>query len=46
LRHISNEGGNITVKMELQRMWKEEVLAMKSKDLKGEEVLSKEIHAH
>lgn len=35
--------GGITVSMELERMWKEEVLAKKSKELKGEEVLSKEV---
>jgi len=35
--------GGMTVKMELERMWKEEVLAKKSKELKGEEVLSKEV---
>jgi len=29
--------GGITVKMELERMWKEEVLAKKSKELEGEE---------
>jgi len=35
--------GGITVKIELERMWKEEVLAKKSKELKGEKALSKEI---
>ena len=35
--------GGITVKMELERMWKEKVLTKKSEELNKEEVLSKEV---
>ena len=44
LQHIAfKKLGKITVVDELERMWKEDVLLKKSKELDGEEVLSKEV---
>ena len=44
LQHIASEKlGEISVAAELERMWKANVLLSKSKELEGEEVLSKEV---